>query len=75
MNEEEVQVNENTEPAEPSNETDSESVPAAEEVTYTVVVSNLDEITPYHDLEIAIDCMMMGLLLVLIIAIVWVKHL
>ena len=76
MNEEdEVQVNENSEPVEPGNEVDSEPQPAPEEVTYTVFVSNFDEITPYYDLQIALGCMSFGLLLSLIIVIVWVKHL
>lgn len=75
MNEEEVQVNEDTQPAESGDTFDSEPVPAPEEVTYTVVVSNFDEITPYQDLQIALDCMIVGLLLVVIIALNWVRHL
>lgn len=75
MNEEEVQANEYSAPTESGNETYTEPVPAAEEVTYSVVVSNFEEIVPYYDLQIALDCMILGLLLTLIIALVWVKHL
>lgn len=75
MNDEEVIAGETTEPSEPADTSDPEPVQDPSEVTYSVIVSNFDEITPYQDLQIALDCMMLGLLLSLIIAIVWVRHL
>ena len=71
MNEEEVQVNENSEPAESSNETDPEPVQTIQEV----VVTNLDEVIPYYELNCALLGLVIGLLIMVIVALGWVREL